>query len=99
MSEYRYLEDIWTSQEGTQLITEELNALTQKNRGAYLVELSHAMEYSENRVEFYRNRDIKTLVNNELMEYVEHLKFAHDYLLEKVKYLEEERFKECLKNG
>lgn len=90
-------------QEGTPLIyalngdelslTEELNVLTQNSRGAYLVELSSSMEIAENEILDYRSCDYKQLSNGSKDKFIKMLLFAHDYLLEKVKYLEEERFK------
>lgn len=76
-----------------QSLKEELDALTEKNRGAYLVELSDSMKIAEDKIEVYRSGDYKNLSEGSLLEFIANLLFAHDYLLEKVKYLEEERFK------
>ena len=74
-------------------LRDELNALTEKNRSAYLVELADSMEVAEAEIELYRNSDYKNLSDGSKVEFISKLLFAHDYLLEKVKYLEEERFK------
>lgn len=74
-------------------LKEELDALTEKNRSAYLVELSDSMDITERMIEKYRSVSYNLLTEDEKEMLLSELLFAHDYLLEKVKYLEEERFK------